>query len=110
MQDIKKSAQDIQRAHLIIASVTLEFGTPILDITSKNRGANDICLARQVSMYLMNVVFGVSLTRIGRVFNRDRSTASHACNVIEEYRDDPLLDQKITRLEQFLKGSTVLAQ
>jgi len=61
-------------------------------------------------MYLMNVIFGVSLTRIGRVFNRDRSTASHACNVIEDYREDPLLDKKIARLELFLNGSTALAE
>ena len=104
-----KATQDVQRAQLIIAAVTLEFGTPIFDINSKNRGANDVCLARQVSMYLMNVTFGISLTRIGRVFNRDRSTASHACNVIEDYREDPLLDKKITRLELFLNGSTALA-
>lgn len=105
-----KNTQDIQRAQLIIAAVTLEFGTPILDINSRNRGANELCLARQVSMYLMNVIFGVSLTRIGRVFNRDRSTASHACNVIEDYREDPLLDKKIARLELFLNGSTALAE
>ena len=104
-----KSAQDIQRAQLIIAAVTLEFGTPQLDITSNKRGANDVCLARQVSMYLMNVIFGISLTRIGNVFNRDRSTASHACNVIEDYREDPILDKKIARLELFLNGSTALA-
>jgi len=75
-----KNTQDAQRAQLIIAAVTLEFGTPIFDLNSRHRGANDICLARQVSMYLMNVTFGISLTRIGRVFNRDRSTAGHACN------------------------------
>ena len=104
-----KTIQDVQRAQLIIAAVTLEVGTPELDINSKNRGANDICLARQVSMYLMNITFGISLTRIGRVFNRDRSTASHACNVIEDYREDPLIDKKIARLELFLNGSTSLA-
>lgn len=102
--------QDAQRAQLIIAAVSLEFGTPSLDIRSKTRGANDVCLARQISMYLMNVIYGVSLTRIGRVFNRDRSTASHACNVVEDYREDPFLDQKITRLETFLIGSMALAR
>jgi len=105
----EKNAQDVQRAQLIIAAVTLEFGTPHLDIDSKNRGGNDVCFARQMSMYLMNVIYGISLTRIGRVFNRDRSTASHACNVIEDYREDPLIDQKIVRLEIFLQGSTALA-
>lgn len=109
MSNKDKNTQDVQRAQLIIAAVALEFGTPHLDIRSKNRGTNDICLARQISMYLMNVIYGISLTRIGKVFNRDRSTASHACNVIEDYREDPLLDKKIMRLETFLYGSAALA-
>ena len=104
-----KNTHDVHRAQLIVAAVGLEFGTPQLDIASRQRGGSDVCLARQISMYLMNVIYGVSLTRIGRVFNRDRSTASHACNVIEDYREDPLLDEKIEKLERFLYGSTVLA-
>jgi len=104
-----KDNQDIHRAQLIVAAVTLEFGTPHLDLASRKRGGSELCLARQISMYLMNVIYGISLTRIGRVFNRDRSTASHACNVIEDYREDPLLDEKIEKLERFLYGSTVLA-
>ncbi|MEP6342503.1 MAG: helix-turn-helix domain-containing protein [Maricaulaceae bacterium] len=91
-----ENKKDPQRAQLIVAAVTLEFGTPYMDVRSKTRGGSDICFARQISMYLMNVIYGVSLTRIGRAFNRDRSTASHACNVIEDYREDPLLDQKIS--------------
>lgn len=105
----EKNKTDIQRAQLIVAAVTLEFGTPYMDVKSKTRGASEVCFARQLSMYLMNVIYGISLTRIGRAFNRDRSTASHACNVIEDYREDPQLDKKIARLEQFLHASTVLA-
>lgn len=100
---------DIQRAQLIVAAVTLEFGTPYMDVKSKTRGSSDICFARQLSMYLMNVIYGISLSRIGRAFNRDRSTASHACNVIEDYREDPQLDDKVARLEQFLDASRALA-
>ena len=110
MQKIDKRLYDHMRAQLIIAAVSLEFGTPHFDLNAKTRGANDVCLARQLSMYLMNIIFGVSLTRIGHVFNRDRSTASHACNVIEDYREDPLLDEKIVRLETFLNGSRLLTE
>jgi chromosomal replication initiation ATPase DnaA len=100
---------DIQRAQLIVAAVTLEFGTPYMDVKSKSRGSSDVCFARQLSIYLMNVVYGISLSRIGRAFNRDRSTASHACNVMEDYREDPQLDKKIARLEEFLNASTTLS-
>jgi len=105
----EKTKTDIQRAQLIVAAVTLEFGTPYMDVKSKTRGSNEICFARQLSMYLMNVIYGISLSRIGRAFNRDRSTASHACHVMEDYREDPQLDHKISRLEQFLSASCLLA-
>ncbi len=104
-----KTKTDVQRAQLIVAAVTLEFGIAYMDVKSKTRGSNDMCFARQLSMYLMNVIYGISLSRIGRTFNRDRSTASHACNVIEDYREDPQLDRKIARLEAFLKASRSIA-
>ena len=94
---------DVQRAQLVVAAVTLEFGTPYMEVKSNSKGSTDVCFARQVSMYLMNVAFGISLTRIGQTFNRDRSTAGHACNVIEDYREDPLMDKKIMKLEDFLR-------
>lgn len=100
-----KVEHDLQRAQLVVAAVGLEFGTPYMEVKSKSKGRTDICFARQVAMYLMNVAYGVSLTRIGKTFNRDRSTAGHACNVIEDCREDPLVDEKILRLETFLKMS-----
>jgi len=36
------------------------------------------------------------------VFGRHFSTVSHACKVIEERRDDPVLDRKLIGLENQL--------
>lgn len=53
-------------------------------------------------MYLMHCIFGTTKTRIAEVFGRHFSTVSHACKVIEDQRDDPVLDQKLIGLENKL--------
>jgi chromosomal replication initiation ATPase DnaA len=54
-------------------------------------------------MYLAHVVFRLSLTRVGRAFGRDRTTATHACRVIEDAREDPDVDLLIAACEETLR-------
>jgi chromosomal replication initiation ATPase DnaA len=51
-------------------------------------------------MYVCHVVLQVSLTDIGYAFGRDRTTVSHACNVVEDRRDDPAFDDFIASVER----------
>jgi len=44
-------------------------------------------------------VVSLSLTATGRLFGRDRTTAAHACTVVEDRRDDPLFDRALDLLE-----------
>jgi chromosomal replication initiation ATPase DnaA len=53
-------------------------------------------------MYLAHVACGLSLTAAGDLFRRDRTTAAHACSVVEDLRDDPVVDQALTVLEAAL--------
>lgn len=91
------------RTQLITVAVALEFGIPHKEILTKTKGTSRVAFGRQLCMYLLNIVYDVNVTRVGRAFSRDRSTASHACQVIEEMREDPVLDRKIQGLETFLK-------
>jgi hypothetical protein len=50
-------------------------------------------------MYLAHVTLGLSYSEIGRAFGRDRTTAAHACRLVEERRDDPAIDAMLTSLE-----------
>ena len=63
------------------------------------RGGADVAFARQVAMYLAHVGCALSLTEAARVYGRERTTAAHACKVVEERRDDPLFDRVIELLE-----------
>ncbi|MEO1694626.1 MAG: helix-turn-helix domain-containing protein [Pseudomonadota bacterium] len=64
------------------------------------RGRAKIARARQAAMYLAHTVCGLSLTEVGAIFERDRTTVAHACAVIEEYREDPPFDRAMDMMER----------
>jgi chromosomal replication initiation ATPase DnaA len=47
--------------------------------------------------------FGLSLTEVGNVFARDRTTVAYACSRIEDLRDDPRFDRSLHLLEGVLR-------
>ena len=102
MRRKQATSPDISHAPLTVAAVALEFGVPELDLNARLKGSAEVCFARQVSMYLLHVIFNINLTRTAQMFSRDRSTVSHACNVVEDSRDDPIFNAKLERLEGFL--------
>jgi chromosomal replication initiation ATPase DnaA len=75
------------------------FDVAIGDLAASTRRSPRSAFARQVAMYLAHVVCGLSLTEIGTLFRRDRTTVAHACSVVEDRRDDPDLDARIDHLE-----------
>jgi chromosomal replication initiation ATPase DnaA len=51
-------------------------------------------------MYLAHVTCGATMTEVGTLFDRDRTTVAHACKVVEDRRDDAEFDGKLEHLEQ----------
>jgi chromosomal replication initiation ATPase DnaA len=70
------------------------------DLWGLTRGKPPVAFARQVAMYLTRVSCGLSFTEIGHVFARDRTTVAHACELVEERREDPILDSALDHLER----------
>ena len=66
------------------------------------RGSRDAALARQVAMYLAHVGCGLSLTEVGRLFARDRTTVAHACERVEDMRESAPFDRALELLEGVL--------
>ncbi len=62
---------------------------------SGTRGVRDIAEARQVAMYLAHVCCRMSLTEVGTMFGRDRTTVAHACLKVECRRDEPNFDRAL---------------
>ncbi|MBU2581298.1 MAG: hypothetical protein KJ622_06245 [Alphaproteobacteria bacterium] len=92
--------KNVVRRLAIETSVSRVFGVPAQALRSATRGRAHVALARQTAMYLAHVVCGLSLTEVGRIFERDRTTVSHACALIEDRRDEPVFDQFLELLER----------
>jgi chromosomal replication initiation ATPase DnaA len=86
----------------VLALVSGELGVSLEDILQPSRGTAGCAHARQLAMYLCNVVLTRRIAAVGRLFGRDHSTVSYACNRIEDLRDDPRFDDSVARLEDRL--------
>jgi hypothetical protein len=64
------------------------------------RGGPEQSFARQLGMYLAHVGCRLTYTEAARLYGRDRTTAAHACAVVEARRDDPMLDRTLELLER----------
>src|SRR5690606_14561734 len=62
------------------------------------RGVRSIASARQAAMYLAHVSCGMTLTEVGEMFGRDRTTVAHGCLRVEYRRDDPAFDRAMDLL------------
>ncbi len=96
--------QNAIRRIAIEYSVSRVFAIPADDLRSATRGRATVALARQAAMYLAHTVCGLSLTEVGRLFERDRTTVSHACALIEDQRDDEVFDQLLELLERVTRA------
>jgi len=92
--------ENLVRRHAIEGAVSRVFAVPSTALRSASRGRANVALARQTAMYLAHVVCGLSLTEVGRIFQRDRTTVSHACALIEDRRDELPFDQLMELLER----------
>ena len=73
----------------------------LLDLPTRGRAST--ALARQAAMYLAHVSFGLTLTEVGELFCRDRTTVAHACARIEDRREDQDFDATISMLERSVR-------
>jgi hypothetical protein len=84
--------------------VARDYGLNLAALFAPTRGAPRTAFARQVAMYLAHIGFELSFETISRVFDRDRTTVSHACHVVEDGRDDLWLDCRLEALELFCRS------
>lgn len=89
--------------NLLEHTVTHAFGIGGPQFWGLTRGHPHVALARQVGMYLAHVTFELSLTEVGNLFARDRTTVAHACSVVEDRRDDPTFDRALDLIETAIR-------
>jgi chromosomal replication initiation ATPase DnaA len=89
---------------MIELTVAAAMALPLDELQARTRRTAPVAFARQISMYCAHVTFGWSLTEAGAVFNRDRTTAAHACRVVEDRRDEPGVDRLVATIEETLSN------
>jgi hypothetical protein len=86
--------------NFLLSLVAIAFDAPIKSLLGASRGPARIALARQVAMYLAHTALGISLSAVGRIFRRDRTTVAHGCALVEDARDREDFDHVLLRLER----------
>lgn len=100
-------AADRARVEMAVAMAAAALEVTIDEVHGDSRAVR-ATFARQVSMYIASVGFGISCTRVAAAMGRDRSTVNHACRLIEDRRDDPAFDRWIEALEHSAAMTPVL--
>ena len=90
---------------MIETTVAQVFGVHAPELHGLSRGRARVAQARQVAMYLAHVGCGLSLTEVGHLFARDRTTVAHACSLVEDRREDPPFDRALELLEGVMRLS-----
>jgi hypothetical protein len=85
-------AEDKDHTYRVAAMIAGICGVTVEDVFAETRHSNRSTLARQLTAYALQTNNDWDATRTGRAMNRDRTTVSHSCKVIEDLRDNPLVD------------------
>ena len=87
-------------AYALVARVARLRRISLRDLLQGSRGSGNAALTRQLAMYLVHVLLGRRQEVIGQLFDRDHTTVSHACAVIEVLREeDAAIDAAIACIE-----------
>lgn len=95
-----EAADQAAAGTFLAAVVSAAFGLKPGVLGADGRGPADVAFARQVAMYLAHTQLGLCYVAAGALFERDRTTARHACQQVEDRREDPRVDSIIDCLER----------
>ncbi|MHA6644729.1 helix-turn-helix domain-containing protein [Mesorhizobium sp. A623] len=76
------------------------FSVPSKELRRPGKTAAPVSRVRQIGMYVAHVVLRLTMGEVGAGFGRDRTTVLHACQVIEDLRDDPEFDRVVLTIER----------
>jgi len=88
----------------LLSTVASVFEIDAVLLAQPTRGPARVALARQVAMYLAHVGCELSYTAIGQMFERDRSTVSHACRLVEDLRERATFNRAVGMMERAVRA------
>ena len=104
LEDLLPQAEAEIPAGVILDETARYFSLSVGDLISKSR-SRPLTTARHVAMYLVRECTGMSLIKIGELFERDHSTALHGINKIEkQMRDREPVYRQVQDLSRLIRN------
>ncbi len=99
------TAKRRDEAALEMCECLIDIAAALFSVSSKElrkpgRTALPVSRVRQIAMYVAHVVLRMTMSEVGAGFGRDRTTVLHACQVIEDLRDDPEFERLVQMVEK----------
>ena len=92
---VQKNNESIPTPEVIISEVSRFFGLDEAVLRGPSRSRN-VVAARNIAMYLIRQITGLSTVELGKIFDRDHSTALHSLDqVTEKLESDAAVAQTI---------------
>ena len=89
---------------LLTRLVAQERGVSMTNLLRRSRGPGRAAAARQLAIYLAHVLLERPQEAVADLFQRDRTTVTHAVQAVEDRREDvPELEAEIARIEARLR-------
>ena len=104
-RELRNESGDRLKAALVAHLVAVATGVPAQAVLGTNGKAVAVVRARQIAIYLAHTGLGWPQERVGAAFRRDRSTVSHSCARVEDWRGDEAFDRQLSELEACLQAA-----
>ncbi len=104
LQDLLPQTENEIPPQLIMEETAAYFTLSTADLVSKSR-SRPLTQARHIAMYLIRECTGLSLIKIGEVFNRDHTTALHGIKKVEaDMRARDATFRQVQDLTRIIRG------
>lgn len=96
----RRDEAKLEACECLIDIVSALFSVSSKELRKPGRTALPVSRVRQIAMYVAHVVLSMTMSDVGAGFGRDRTTVQHACQVIEDLRDDAEFDSLVQVVER----------
>jgi chromosomal replication initiation ATPase DnaA len=90
----------LETCECLIDIVAALFSVSSKELRKPGRTTLPVSRVRQIAMYVAHVVLRMTMSEVGAGFGRDRTTVLHACQVIEDLRDEAEFDRLVMVVER----------
>ena len=90
---------------LVVEAVSQYYNVSVEDITGTSR-RREIAVPRQIAMFLIREMTGLSSTQIGQTFGRDHATVLYSCGIVgDTMRSSPDMCNQVDDLRKLVRDS-----